>query len=467
MKNFFLLITALVSVSASAALPDGRSADELARWAARHDYMEERFLPRPEAGDHQTPYGTVIDASCLGESGLSEARIRKLERAIGYALLQAARCHEGIGFGELRGAHSIIRRMRISCGEAGGENTLAWTTIVRSHGWKPGRRVFSHFHTSPGYDRDYRFTFEVHDPSLNLLDPKPHGQGASVEKLASTIVHETLHVSGANNRTWHNEVGSMSSTGCSNTRYTDRIYFIQGACFPAVDSYLFYAEKNGSGKCTNVCMSALTERDDFSGWSNWVSRSEGGDLDGPPVLAVPYPGRQAEIVCGRVRRRISARHEADERIHRIFSRYVANDRFTRRNLPEAEAERVFRLHSELVGSALSEFRFVGDSDQVTIKLYSALNESLPRSLRVMRRRSALLGVANAALSGDASSVALDAAHAKLMGEVNRLCRGAGRYRAFCETARARFGPLADMWRGEVQSLGSIEPGFYAPNLIAR
>ena len=278
--------------------------EDVARWAEEMDIIGNRAIRNIGNGDQATSFNNPIDRSCFKDLNETQwnTRLQKIEEAMARALTGSQRCEATLGL-HMRPMLHILRRSRLHCFTKGANADGMLTLASANNGGM----------TSPTSNHRYNMNLNT-----KYLDK------ASVEELASTLVHEALHWTKHNNTDWHNHTGGRDRETCNNSLFEDRVYMMTAACFP--DSKIgkkFYGV-GGAHSCPEICQTALTSSD--SGAVHWTERLFQHGSDGR------YGGRMgardAEFVCQRISqvpRKYARAKETQaliKRRHRLFIDYL-------------------------------------------------------------------------------------------------------------------------------------------------
>ncbi|MBI3542546.1 MAG: hypothetical protein HY075_04650 [Deltaproteobacteria bacterium] len=255
---------------------------QLAKWAESVDYLAQGAMRVAGKGEYQTRFGSILDTSCL--DGLSKAerdrRIGRFENLLAYTLAQTQRCAEVLNLPQAASVVSALRRTRFSC-----------VDVIKSN---PEFGAFEATNYNTGANSS---KYEV-SALKSAIDKSPFASSASL------LFHEALHFGTNNNRCWHGKAQTQAGVGCADNLYRDRIYFLQGACFPDTvrghDIYGGPADPGVAG-CPrkpgdpNICYAAMTEVE--------PGAIPFGDklLYGDDALAIPMKPKAAELFCKNVK----------------------------------------------------------------------------------------------------------------------------------------------------------------------
>lgn len=248
---------------------------------------------------------SVVDSSCLtgGNADSGAAVAAKLRSAVARAVDRVTACQASLGFPGIEQITRVLGNTRFQCDPPSGDRVAHTDTTYRrrdSAGHAYNRVAAS------AYGR-YRIAVTAADASVaNPKDRRGMLPEIPTEELASFLFHEAMHVLPMNNRGWHDSLGSdIHDDGCSGSRFSDRIYLTQAACFP--DSSLgghFYRD-GGAYACPAVCRSALTEVDDSVRTDSYQHVDALGPtgIYGPSMVSSPLPSAQVESICSRIQSR--------------------------------------------------------------------------------------------------------------------------------------------------------------------
>lgn len=309
-SKLFALITLVLlgsTMSSSAIAQDcalcvGRENTEINRIAtiaSEIDFMQNFDLPAVGPNEHRTRFGAVVTDTCL--RGFSPARraarISRIEMAMARSIAQLRTCQSSLHFAEIPDVISVLRRTRFSCSDSGPRGHLASMEIMHPVGGKSGYLLTSS--STHHFDMDLASV----GPSRQPAPGDREFENYDLEDFAALLAHEAMHTLAMNNREWHNNMASRAKSGCANTRFEDRIYFTEAACFPrSLEGRAFYS--GAFHRCPGLCQRALTEVDESlrSELSTQGPLPSGrARLVGVPVLARPYPQAEAERICSDVR----------------------------------------------------------------------------------------------------------------------------------------------------------------------
>ncbi|HXH75564.1 MAG TPA: hypothetical protein VNJ08_11395 [Bacteriovoracaceae bacterium] len=236
----------------------------VAQWAEEMDNLGTTAM---RSGKTLTKFGNPIDESCF--KGLSpenaKKRLARIEAGIGYAMTQAQRCWSNIGFAGTTGIIPKLRRTNINCSET-----------------KFAAAAKMGFFHSPTCDHKYELVNWG-----NYMDTAP------MRWVGSTLFHEALHWSVANNRSYHNQTHTRNRKGCDKSLYEDRVYLMEAACFPRSDvGAELYDPSFGAANCPGVCEKGLTEADSA------VKFNQAG---GEALYGHNHTPQEAKIICDKIR----------------------------------------------------------------------------------------------------------------------------------------------------------------------
>ncbi|MCC7440273.1 MAG: hypothetical protein IT285_01485 [Bdellovibrionales bacterium] len=255
---------------------------ELDRWARATVSSSTRGVALPN--------GTIVDESCLAglDATARGRRIARIRAAVDFASDQATRCHEAFRLPDPTNVPGTLARTRLRCSDLG-DNVNAQAATTVDHGWCPTQRLLGALITTPHYERSYEV--EITTRTSHALDV------GDIDSLASTLFHETLHFS-SNNRIWHNEpTAAHTGSGCANSLYTDRVYFLTAACFPNSPrgrQFRANAPEAAPAGCANVCDEAL-------GTIDQAAIDEYSHVYGARgLIASPLTAGDRRIICGRI-----------------------------------------------------------------------------------------------------------------------------------------------------------------------
>jgi hypothetical protein len=271
--------------------PDAKDLGAIAQWSASVDKTGNSYLRVPRSGDYTLSSGTLLDANCF--EGLNphqrESLIEKFETVVNRVLIQGYRCEKALGLTSAGDALSILRRAKVDCKADNRADVGASNSIFGRY--KPFQSPFSTVKTNT--DKEYQFNVPAHV----LVD-------TSDENLAGYLFHEALHSTANNNRQWHNRVfeDGRDAWSCKSSIFEDRIYFMHSACFPQSD----YGKqlRRVISTCSEVCESALTTKDESSGFLRLFRKAD-TTLSlfvpvGPDLTAALMRPEEANRVCNRI-----------------------------------------------------------------------------------------------------------------------------------------------------------------------
>jgi len=291
------------------SLPSANATiQQISDWAKVIDYIgKDTQLKKPSEDEYGSPlFGSIIGKSCFsGKWNQPIARslfIDRFEKMLAYTMAQVGRCYQKIGFTELSNVIPILRRTRFECEKIEGGATMR-NALVRP---KPFV-IPSLYSVNTNYDHEYKI----------IIDPEAFLEH-SIETLAARLTHEALHSTAANNLADHNGAfKDKNAAGCTNSLFEDRIYFIEGACFPlSHNGHLFYLGLNVPKQpgdipsqagapamlCPDVCQKALTHVDDLNAFYKGGATKTTDLLSsvGPSLLAKPYSPSEVKIICAKL-----------------------------------------------------------------------------------------------------------------------------------------------------------------------
>ncbi|HAZ13405.1 MAG: hypothetical protein A2X86_14725 [Bdellovibrionales bacterium GWA2_49_15] len=241
--------------------------------------------------------GSVLDQSCFtGElSGRRAELTRILRESVEQAQIRLRQCARNFGLWEPSEASDALDRTRINCFVAGSPLTAG--AMDRVNRCSVGDPRFSARAVG-------RYSLSMAVFPETPTNPKDQTIfTASVDENASFIAHEAMHVLAANNTSWHNDPRTHSSTGCANSIFEDRIYFLQAVCFPDSNyGRLMRDPTDGILNCPQVCQNALTHVDAATiEIFTPVERPDATGIFGPSLVAIPYGRDRAPGICQRIR----------------------------------------------------------------------------------------------------------------------------------------------------------------------
>ena len=247
----------------------------------------------------------VIDSSCLTgpHQEFRAETVRSIQAGIGRAIEQSQICFDLLRIIEMPDVISVLGRTRFRCSEATGDGLVASmrrTSRTYDSCGTPTSRFMA------GAHRRYEMTLTAPIAGAPAKINDSASTRLQIDELASFLAHEAMHVLAMNNRDWHNNFldDERPLTGCGPSRFEDRIYFTQAACFPQSElGQVFYAE-DGPAQCPDLCLRALTEIDPEAALMYSASTEPGAERTsafGPSQVARPYPLEEARRICQRIR----------------------------------------------------------------------------------------------------------------------------------------------------------------------
>jgi|GEM_PF-5281823 len=247
----------------------------------------------------------VIDTSCLTGTRASykDQTILSIRNAINLAIERSQICFDRLRFREMPDVISVLGRTRFRCNDPTGDGLVASMRRTSRTYDACGRGLTRWM---AGAHRRYEMTMSA--PAAGLPDKlnSTASTNMETEELASFLAHEAMHVLAMNNREWHNtfDERERGTLGCGPSRFEDRIYFTQAACFPQSSLGRDFYSDGGAYQCAGLCNNALTGIDPEALIMYSASTEPGAEFTsayGPSQAASPYPSEEAGRICERIR----------------------------------------------------------------------------------------------------------------------------------------------------------------------